>query len=119
VDGKNLKPTKFDIIIFAILLLTSAFFITNKGGGDKKLFLISANEKKEIPLQHQFIKLNDGNVVIEVSSEGARFIENDCPTKFCIKSGWVTKCGQTVACVPNKYAIVIECKEEAYDAVSR
>ena len=118
-DGKSLKITKLDFIVISLLILISMFYMTGQSEGTKKLFLISEKEKTQIQLKNQIIKLDDGDVVIEVTKDGARFIENDCPNEICIKSGWVNKCGHTAACVPNKYALVIECEEVAYDAVSR
>ena len=118
-DGKSLKITKLDLLVIFLLVLIPLLFLTNQSNGTKKLFLISEDEKKEIQLKDQLIKLDDGEVVIEVTKDGARFIENDFPNKICIKSNWVDKCGKTAACVPNKYALVIECEKEAFDAVSR
>ena len=118
-DGKSLKITKFDIIVICLLIIIPLFYIAHQPNGNKKLFLISGNEKKEIQLKDQIIKLNNGDVVIEVTKDGARFIENNCPGNICVKTGWAERCGQTVACVPNRLALVIECEKEAFDAVSR
>lgn len=113
-----MKITKADIAIILILIIIPISFLLNKDSGEKRLYLISEHEKKRIPLKHNNILLDNGDVVIEVTEEGARFIDSDCPNQTCIASGWVSKCGDTAACVPNKYAIVIECKEEEYDGYS-
>jgi len=114
-----MKITKSDIAVIVLLAAVSLFSMSGEGTGGKKLFLISENEKREIPLTEKTINLEDGSIVIEVSEKGARFVRNDCPNKICVKEGWVEKCGQTAVCVPNRYALVIECKEEEYDAVSQ
>ena len=113
-----MKITKADIALIIILILIPLFFLAERDSGEKKLYLISKNEKKRIPLKDHKINLDGGDVVIEVTKDGARFIESDCPNKMCISAGWVENCGDTVACVPNKYALVIECREEQYDGYS-
>jgi hypothetical protein len=94
-------------------------FLSNNGDGEKKLFLISETEKKQLPLKDDIIKLNDDNTVIVITPDGARFSENNCPNKTCIKSGWVKDCGDIAACVPYKLTLIMECKEEEIDAISR
>jgi len=113
-----LKITKIDILVIAILVSASVFFIQKPNDGVKKLYLITESEKKAIPLKEQTIHLKEGKVVIEVSEDGARFIHSDCHNHTCVNSGWITKCGETVACIPNKFALVIECGKDAYDAYS-
>ena len=114
-----MKITKSDFFVIITLLAVSVFFMTGHGGGEKHLYLIDADGKKEIEFKNNIIKLDGGDVVIEVTEKGARFIENDCPNKICINAGWAEDCGDTVACVPNKYALVVECGEAEYDAVSQ
>lgn len=114
-----MKITKTDLAVIALLLLLAVFFMPGRGGGAKKLFLITDNGRTSVPLKKHLIKLKDGHVVIEITDKGARFIESDCPNKICIKSGWVTKCGGTAVCVPNRIALVMECREADYDAVSQ
>lgn len=113
-----MKPTKTDILIIAALLIVVTLFLPTDGD-NKKLYLISETEKKHIPLGEQLIKLDDGDVLIKVTDEGAKFLESDCPNKTCIKTGWVKKCGEVSACVPNRYALVMECGEDEYDAISQ
>jgi len=113
-----LKVSKPDIFVVITLLAISLFFMVDKDSGERRLYLISEAEKNEIELKEQLLKLDDGDVIIQVTPEGARFIESDCPNKICIKSSWVKECGETAACVPNRYALAIECREAEFDAVS-
>lgn len=101
------------------MLGTSMFFMFKGSYGDKKLYLVNNNIKSEIPLTNRKINIDDGKAIIEVTPEGARFIESTCQNKICIKQGWVKSCGQTAVCVPNHVALVMECKEQDYDAISQ
>lgn len=113
-----MKITKSDLVIIGLLLLISMMYMTNRDSGAKRLYLISENGKTNIPLKSEMMKLHGGEVLIEVTEEGARFIKSDCPNELCVKSGWVRKCGETAVCVPNRLALVMECDGELYDAVS-
>jgi hypothetical protein len=114
-----LKIKKLDLILIAILVFVIFSFMPGKKSGDKKLFLIDGENRKEIPLENNLIKLKDDNVLLEITEKGGRFIESDCPNRICITSGWVDSCGEAAVCVPNKYALVMECREQKYDAVSQ
>lgn len=114
-----MKITKIDLAAVLVLLALSALFMINADTGVKKLYLITEEGKAQVPLTDDTITLKDGHIVIEVTKDGARFTENDCPNKICIKEGWVDKCGQSAVCVPNRVAIVMECSGAEYDAVSQ
>lgn len=117
--GKTLKTNKLDIIFIAALLVACLFFMFRGNAGEKHLYLIHDNIKSEIELRTDTLKLNNGSVIIEVTEEGARFVESNCPNKICIKQGWVTGCGETAVCVPKHIALVMECREQDYDAISQ
>lgn len=90
-----MKITKADIFVVATLLAVSVFAMLGDGDGQKRLYLISEDSKKEIELKDDLIELDGGDVIIEVTKDGARFVESDCPNKICITADWVTKCGET------------------------
>ncbi|MCD8552867.1 NusG domain II-containing protein [Seleniivibrio sp.] len=114
-----MKKSKFDILIIAVLTAASLFFMLDVQSGEKRLYLIDKNTKEEIKLEDRDISLDNGHVIIQVTSEGARFLESDCPNRICIKQGWVKNCGDTAVCVPKHLALVMECKEQDYDAISQ
>jgi len=114
-----LKRSKLDILIISALIAASLFYMLNVSGGEKRLYLIDTKKKEEIKLEDANISLDNGHVIIQVTAEGARFLESDCPNKVCIKQGWVKNCGDTAVCVPKHLALVMECKEQDYDAISQ
>jgi hypothetical protein len=93
--------------------------MTDGQKGEKELYLINDGGKTPVPLEPHIIKLDKDTTVIEVAKDGARFLENNCTNQICVHEGWITKCGQTAVCVPKKMALVIECREAEYDAVSQ
>ena len=81
------------------------------------------NEKRVVlPLENKVIDLKKEygkNVVIKTKKGKAKIIESDCPLKICVKSGWISKCGDFAICVPNKVAIFMDCEQKEYDAISK
>jgi len=46
-----------------------------------------------------------------------RFEEADCPDLVCVKTGWLTKPGDTAVCLPNRVIIKIEGQNDEIDGV--
>lgn len=67
-----------------------------------------SNEHKEIPL-----KLPDNNYVHIVMEKDNIWVEDaSCPDKVCVKTGTITKSGQSIVCLPNKTVVYIEGTEK-------
>ncbi len=48
------------------------------------------------------------HVIFHLTADGRiRFEDSDCPDKVCIKTGWLSKVGQTAACLPNEVFLKI------------
>lgn len=42
---------------------------------------------------------------IEVTGEGVRFTESTCPDQVCVRSGLLTRAGQSAVCLPNRVIV--------------
>ena len=61
----------------------------------------------------------DGIVlVLEIEDGKARVRESGCPDKVCVHSGWLTRSGQTAACVPAGVCVRIVGGEQTVDGVT-
>ncbi len=103
------------LIILLTVALAGALFagFPQNGGG---LTAVIMQDGKEIT------RVNLTGLVkpVEIELEGAyhnhiiaengriRFDNSDCPDKTCVNTGWLTKTGQSAACLPNKALITIE-----------
>lgn len=104
---KTLK--KGDIILITILLFISiigliAFF--NKSAqtvivksDNKTVYSGKLNVDKEIKLTHNTVVVKNNKAFMKCS---------DCKNQICVKTGKITKSGETVICLPNK--VIIEIK---------
>lgn len=115
---------KGDVIIIISLCLLCAFLFA--------LPLFSANrpsaaaiwqngekvEEIDLSAVRESRKITVGGCVLLVENGSIRFLDADCPDKLCVKSGALSKNGDTAACVPNKVVVIIENKEKSFDAVA-
>lgn len=65
--------------------------------------LDNKNELREVTVDlgenHVYVKIEQGLVWVEDSS---------CPDKVCIRTGKISKPGQSIVCLPNKTVVTIE-----------
>lgn len=103
----KLKPGDFIILIIIISLALSSMVAFTQKDSDvlraiiskngEILYNINLNEvKKRIEIR------NEGkyNQLIVVENGRIRFEESDCPDKVCVRTGWISKPGQSAVCLP-------------------
>jgi len=78
----------------------------------KKINLSNLNQPEYINLDeegiHQVIKAEKGRI---------RFLESDCPHKFCVKTGWLNKPGDRAVCIPSRVVITITGNNKKVDTL--
>jgi hypothetical protein len=61
-----------------------------------------------------------GTTRVEIADRGVRVLDSPCPYKLCVKSGPISRSGETLICLPNRVVIRIEGGDgPSVDAVSR
>ncbi len=55
---------------------------------------------KAVEIQTEF-----GYNRVEITQEGARVTDADCPDKLDVRAGWITKPGQSLICLPNRLVV--------------
>lgn len=81
------------------------------GGVIKRHLSLSEEFELEGPLGVSIAKIEGGKV---------RMTTSPCPAKTCVRTGWISKKGETVVCIPNHIVIRIKgIAKEEYDAISR
>ena len=57
-------------------------------------------------------------VVFEIGEQGIRICENDCASRQCAHTGWISRPHQTIVCLPKKLMIELTVPEaSAPDAI--
>ncbi|MDW8799543.1 NusG domain II-containing protein [Clostridium sp. A1-XYC3] len=80
----------------------------------KTIDLSSSKGKQQFKIPYDENNYN----IVEVESGKIRFIDADCPDKVCVKTGWISKPGESAVCLPHKTIINIEGNNENYDQIS-
>lgn len=75
---------------------------------------VTSETKLIVPVEH-------GEMVIAYDREGGRVLSSPCPDQVCVHQGKITRSGQTIACVPEKFLVTITtaAKENDHDAILR
>lgn len=118
-----------DVLIVLAVIALSVFLISGSvvgAGGDSELSIsISVNGKEILtrPLhegtENLTIEGYRGESYVEISGNRVRMVDSACPDKLCVRTGWISRSGESVVCLPNRVVIEIKSGEGGPDAVSR
>ncbi len=111
------KGDKLLIVFVLVLSLASMGYIRKQGlSNQDKYVSIQVNGKevekiifdnkiigKTIPLETEY-----GYNLIEFGDNEVRVIEADCPDKYDVKQGSISRIGETIICLPNRMVIEIK-----------
>lgn len=115
---------KTDIILVAVLLAFALIVslptllskddrltavITENGETIRTINDLSNAEDETIEINGAVIIVKDGEI---------GFTENDCEDKICVKSGMLSKKGDTAACVPKRIVITVSGGSDDVDAIA-
>lgn len=124
--------TKADRWLILFLVFISGFFMAwktlglSQGPSQVKVSL-EGQTVLSFPLNQEEkrynLRLPKGEAVLEVKKGAVRLLEMEeeiCPRHICSHTGWISKRGESIVCVPNRLVVqVTEAGEEIVDAVSR
>lgn len=103
------KPKTGDIIIISVILFMAVanlvFFMGQSTGASTAQIIKNGKIIKEIKLSEVTsrieIRENDQyNILIAAENGKIHFEESNCPDQVCVKTGWISRPGQSAACVP-------------------
>ncbi|MDD5018175.1 MAG: NusG domain II-containing protein [Eubacteriales bacterium] len=110
---------KADIALFIIIVVIAvAGIVWMSGAGSAKTAIIRVDGEvyQQVSLSvDQTIVI--GDVRIEVKAGAVAFVESDCPTQACVKTGWLSAPGASAACLPNRISITVT-GDSGVDAVA-
>lgn len=118
---KNKIFKKWDIIVIIILILlsfipelvfgivmgksyTSTYAeITIDGRLYKKILLSEHRGEESLDVKSKY-----GYNIIDIKDDSIRILDADCKDGICIKSGFISKTGESLVCLPHKLMIEIK-----------
>lgn len=125
----ELRPTLWDgaiVLLVAVLAAGCASVIWGGGGGAAPEAVITADGAavERIPLENrertERIVSSCGYTLRVVAEEGDVWVESaDCPTQDCVRTGHISRSGQSIVCLPARVIVRLEggTADSAVDAV--
>ncbi len=106
-----------DIILIAVLLITVAICFLFKGSASSATVYVDGKIYKELSLSEP-CEFSVNNVTVKVENGTVAFVDSDCKDKKCVKSGRLSKNGETAACLPNRVVIVLSGGTQSFDGIT-
>lgn len=124
----KLKPTKCDALVaFAVLLaalaLGARFWLPRADAGTMEVVVtIDGAEFERFPLspQERVYQNNGYTLRVVATAEGVRVAASDCPTHDCVRTGVISRAGQSIVCLPARVVVSLAGASggAAFDAVA-
>jgi len=123
----KLTPTKYDALVAAAVLLLSLLLGARlwlggaDGGALRVVVRADGAELERFPLGETARRYTNNGVTLTVTAtaEGVRVSQADCPTHDCVRTGTITRAGQSIVCLPARLVVTLEGALGAdYDAIA-
>ncbi len=121
------KTLKNDILLVAALLLVAlaawGLLRLTRARGAEAVVTVDGATVAALPLSEDAVlTVGEGqgfSNVIEVSGGRVRVRDADCPDRLCVRTGWVSRDGESIVCLPHKLVVTVRGGEAGPDEVSR
>jgi hypothetical protein len=112
VKLSGIRPKALDFIVLALALGVIALIALRvyASGGQPVIEIRGDTQEWVFPLHsRETVEVSGplGNTIVEVTPGAVRVVDSPCPEKICVKSGSISRPGQTIACLPNRVFVVI------------
>ena len=123
----ELRPNRFDaLVVLAVLVLSavlSARLWFAPAGSGALTVVLSANgqefERTALDAYTGGIYESNGcTLTVSVSGGAISVSESDCPNQDCVRSGAISRAGQSIVCLPARIVIEIVGTGADYDLVT-
>ncbi|HHV62586.1 MAG TPA: NusG domain II-containing protein [Firmicutes bacterium] len=114
------------ILTFAIGQLATPRSGTGGDGASKPAIVIRVDGKiyRTIPLELKGRRTftirtrRGGYELLEIQDGKVRIAESNCPEQVCVRTGWISRPGQSIICVPNRVMVYIDGSGDGVDVVA-
>ncbi|MCM1024736.1 MAG: NusG domain II-containing protein [Prevotella sp.] len=125
-DGRKLIRAKDIILIGAVLAAAAAWYFltgTFSSGNVRAVITRGGETVAELSLNRDgdYSFAETGDMVFTVREGGISVTESGCPDKICVRTGSISRLGESVVCVPNRMAVTLKggSEESGVDVVLR
>ena len=121
--SKNAKIILILLLAAAVLLLAAAvwFFSRPGGSGAWVVVTVDGQETGRYALdQDRTVTIGEADYnILEISGGQAAVVEASCADHTCVRTGWISREGETIVCLPHRLVVRIQGASGELDAVAR
>lgn len=118
------KFNRLDLLLSLLIALAAAalalLFFLRASGGEVRAVNIRDGSAAPYSLTldaPRRVQLADGHITLVIERDGAYIEHADCPTQDCVRTGKITRAGESIVCLPNRVIVTLE-GGAAFDAVT-
>ena len=113
IMNRKLIKVKDFIILLIIITVCGLFILIGHNQKRGSYAVISVNGKKAERLSlskdiENFTVKGANNISFTITNGELYVSESDCPDKICLKTGHISRKGQSIICVPKRVSVTIE-----------
>lgn len=123
------RPTLWDGVVALVVVALAALlvFLLRPAGGSNLTAVITLDGVQVAQYQLDqldqpiTLTVDEGTYPLTIRAEQGRICieHSDCPSQDCVRTGWISKPGQQIICLPNRLIISLSSSEpEPFDAVT-
>lgn len=124
-DSPKLRPTPWDaLVVLAVLALAAvcALWFWRAPSGEVLTAVVSIDgaEVERLPLADaERTYTSRGYTVRAVfTADGVRVSGADCPTQDCVRTGEITRAGESIVCLPARIVITLTGGSPDFDVIA-
>lgn len=120
-----MKKFRYDLLLAALVLAAAGVLWLFSRPGGQGAWAVVTMEGEEIGRYHLSedltLTLGDGDYnVLEIRSGAAAIVEANCGDHTCVRTGSISREGETIVCLPHELVVEIRGGEESrFDAGAR
>ena len=116
----ELRPNGWDALLFgavaALAVLCAALIWRGGGSGDVLTAVVSVDGEEtervilaELPAPEERVYTANGYTLqVTFAEDSVRVTASDCPTQDCVRTGAITRSGQSIVCLPARLIVELE-----------
>lgn len=115
----KLRPSLWDgAVVLAVVLLAAACALALWGGGNDgealtAVISVDGTETERIPLAgledtERVVENNGYTLHIHLTETEVWVASSDCPTQDCVRTGHISRGGQSIVCLPARVIVALE-----------
>lgn len=119
-----MKKIRYDLLLAALVLAAAGvFWLLSRPGGEGAYAVVTrgGTEIGRYDLSKDVtVKLGDQDYnLLQIQSGAAAIIQANCGDHTCVRTGWVSREGETIVCLPHELVVEIHGgSHSAFDATT-